>query len=164
MRIFTKPKPALAPAIGFLALLLSACGPRVIISTGTTLGLKATPGDGSSRPPQVTLGYKRAELALIPTAGKKSSGEEDAYSTLAAFRFETTWFDRTDLHSFIGSGMAAREVQQPAPQNGEQPPTLEHAPAAAAPSGSAFWRAFYDQGSAATSAPLGTQPKPKPAK
>jgi hypothetical protein len=154
MSIVTMPKPALAPAIGLLALLLSACGPRVIVSTGTTLGLKATPGDGSSRPPQVTLGYKRAELALVPTAGEKSSENQDAYSTLAAFRFETTWFDRTDLHSFIGSGMAAREVQQTASRNGEQPPTLERAPAAAAPSGSSFWRAFGERTSSSASKPI----------
>jgi len=51
------------------ACLIAGCGPRVLIATGTTLGLKATPGDGQSRPPQVTLGYKRAEAALIPTSG-----------------------------------------------------------------------------------------------
>lgn len=98
-------------ALVMAILSLSACGPRVIISTGTTLGLKATPGDGYTRPPQVTFGYKRAESALLSTAGLNATDTSDAFSTLAAFHFKTFWFGDTELHSFIGTGIAARDVQ-----------------------------------------------------
>lgn len=96
-----------------LAVLAAGCtGLRVIITTGTTIGLKATPGDGQTRSPQVTLGYKRAELALVPTAGTHASATEDAFSTLAAFYFNTKWFGRTELSSFLATGAAARDIQQ----------------------------------------------------
>jgi hypothetical protein len=99
----------MAPAAALLVLV--GCGPRVLIATGTTLGLKATPGDGQSRPPQVTLGYKRAEAALVPTDGSTAKKGEDAYSVLAVFDFRSQWFGKTELASFIGSGNAARDVQ-----------------------------------------------------
>jgi hypothetical protein len=93
-------------------LLAAACQPHVIISTGTTLGLKATPGDGESRPPQVTLGYKRAEVALVPTNGDAAHEKgTDAFSTLAAFDFRTRWFGQTELSSFIATGLTARDIQ-----------------------------------------------------
>jgi len=94
-----------------LAVLMIGCGPRVIVTTGTTLGLAATPGDGQSRPPQVTLGYKRAELALVPTGGDQATSTADASSALAAFYFSTRWFGATELSSFIGTGHAARDIQ-----------------------------------------------------
>jgi hypothetical protein len=101
------------PLVLLLALVLAGCGTsRVIIATGTTIGLKATPGDGSTRPPQVTFGYKRAEAGIVPTRGEAvKSGEADAFSTLAAFHFETQFFGRTELDSFIGTGAAAVNIQ-----------------------------------------------------
>lgn len=111
------------------ASLASGCDPRrrVVVATGTTLGLKATPGDGQSRPPQVTLGYKRAELALVPTRGQAATSGApeclnpgagaapakctDAFSTLTAFDFRTRWFGATQLSSFVSTGFAAREIQ-----------------------------------------------------
>jgi hypothetical protein len=90
---------------------LLGCGPKVIVATGTTLGLKATPGDGQTRPPQVTLGYKRAEVAIVPTDGKDANGTEDAYSAMAAFDFSSKWFGKTELSSFIATGNAARDIQ-----------------------------------------------------
>ena len=97
-----------------LVALTAGCGPRVTVTTGTTIGLKATPGDGYTRPPQVTFGYKRAELALVPTVGTHATATEDAFSTLAAFYFSTEWFGQTELSSFIGTGHAARRIQQQA--------------------------------------------------
>jgi hypothetical protein len=92
---------------------LTGCGTsRVIIATGTTIGLKATPGDGTSRPPQVTFGYKRAESAIVPTKGGVANDTTDAFSTLAAIHFETEFFGRTELDSFIGTGAAAIAIQQ----------------------------------------------------
>ena len=100
----------LAIAVLFL---LTGCGTsRVIIATGTTIGLKATPGDGSSRPPQVTFGYKRAEASIVPTKGEAVSGDTDAFSTLAAFHFQTQFFGKTELDSFISTGNAAIDIQQ----------------------------------------------------
>lgn len=99
----------------FVCLLVVAtggCGPRVLVVTGTTIGLKATPGDAQTRPPQVTLAYKRAETALVPTAGSKATGKTDAYSTLASFFFETEWFGATELRSFIATGNAARPLTE----------------------------------------------------
>lgn len=118
----------------------SGCAPRVNIATGTTIGLKASPGDAATRPPQITLGYKRAEAAFVPTEGKKvtaSSTEDatkasgvqagqssggaatDAYSTLAAFYFETAWFGDTQIASFIATGFAARDIQAPSSSFGD---------------------------------------------
>lgn len=120
----------LAPTLvlGFYALTLAACGPRVLISTGTTIGLKATPGDGYTRPPQATLGYKRAETALVPTSGGKATSTTDAFSTLAAIYFKTKWFGKTELRSFVGTGTAARDVQRVAEDTGK--PALSGIPKA----------------------------------
>jgi len=93
-----------------LLLMAAGCGTRVSIITGTTIGLKATPGDGSTRPPQVTLGYKRAEAAIVPTKGEKATAATDAYSTLAAFHLQTEWFGDTEITSFIGTGTAAKTI------------------------------------------------------
>lgn len=104
-----------------------------MINTGTSIGLKATPGDMQTRPPQVTLAYKRAELALVPTQGNvavdcktetngcpkccpagedsKVPQDKDAFSTLATFYFRTQWFGDTELDSFIATGHAARAIQ-----------------------------------------------------
>ena len=102
-------------ALAVLSLALAGCTgstSRVIISTGTTIGLKASPGDGTTRPPQVTFGYKRAEGAIIPTKGDAAEMPHDAFSTLGAFHFETEFFGRTALDSFIGTGKAALAIQQ----------------------------------------------------
>lgn len=96
------------------------CGPHVLISTGTTLGLKASPGDPQGgRPPQITLGYKRAEAAIVPTgkaAARNACANQtnaDAYSTLASFFFRTEWFGETKLTSFIATGFAAGALGRP---------------------------------------------------
>lgn len=96
-------------AAGLVA--LSGCGPRVLIVTGTTIGLKATPGDASTRPPQVTLAYKRAETALVPTKGDNATKDSDAFSTLASFFFTSKWFGDTEIASFIATGEAAKLIQ-----------------------------------------------------
>jgi hypothetical protein len=98
-----------------LSLLLPACAPRVIVATGTTLGIRATPGDGQTRPPQVVLGYKRAEAALIPVegGGAQTNGDEmktDAASIVASFYLKSEWTAGTEIRSFIGSGFAARSI------------------------------------------------------
>lgn len=108
-------KITLLPISTLLACCLVACGPRILIATGTTIGMKATPGDTQTKPPQVTFGYKRAEMAVVPTGNKSatssSATDTDAFSTLATIDFETSWFGSTSLHSAISSGIAARDIQ-----------------------------------------------------
>ena len=94
---------------------ISGCANKVLIATGTTIGLSASPGDGSTRPPKVTLAYKRAETALIPTGSKRAvsdpqdpSKNSDAFSTMAVFYFSTKWFGETRIESFISTGHASR--------------------------------------------------------
>jgi hypothetical protein len=96
------------------ALPVAACGPRLNVITGTTVGLKASPGDGSTTPPQVTLAYKRAEGALVPTAGNSSTKDtSDTYSALTAYFLKTSWFGATTLESVISTGHAARNLAKP---------------------------------------------------
>ena len=134
-------KSGLLMVLGLLLFFaLSACGPRVVISTGTTIGLKATPGDGNTRPPQVTFGYKRAETALVPTAGRTATAKADAFSTLAAIYFSTRWFGKTEIRSFIGTGFAAREVQGYREDNGTR--GLSGAQSGKEGKGSDFWNEF----------------------
>ena len=75
-------------------------GYSVIASTATTIGvsLAAQPATGA---PDATLGYKRAELAFVPTnrnggadAGKNNTGAKDSANVLMELRY-TGIFDRT---------------------------------------------------------------------
>jgi hypothetical protein len=96
------------------------CAPRVVVATGTTLGIKATPGDGQTRPPQLVVGYKRAEATLIPVEGdgaKKKKGsekpsdiEKDAPSVVSSFYLKSRWTSDTEVRSFIGTGFAAQNI------------------------------------------------------
>ncbi len=98
------------------------CGtPRLLVATGTTIGLKATPGDGQASPPQVTLAYKRSEVAVVPTpenpeervaTRRNDTSSDEAFSILSVFGLRTIWFGKTSVRSFIATGHAAREVQK----------------------------------------------------
>jgi len=128
-----RPTNLIVALTGLLTVIVcaSGCEKRVTITTGTTVGLSATPGDFSTTPPQVVLAYKRAELALVPTgstAASKCGGAQgqnagsgqadprigvectDAYSTLAVFNLKTAWFGDTELDSFIATGHASRAL------------------------------------------------------
>lgn len=103
-------------ALAVLAFAGCASNPHVIIATGTTLGIKATPGDGQTRPPQLVVGYKRAEVAVIPvdaTGAQRDDArvvQKEAASTVASFYMKNTWTSETVIRSFIGTGFAARSV------------------------------------------------------
>jgi hypothetical protein len=103
-------------ALPVLAFAGCASNPHVIIATGTTLGIKATPGDGQTRPPQLVVGYKRAEVAVIPvdaTGAQRDDArvvQKEAASTVASFYMKNTWTSETVIRSFIGTGFAARSV------------------------------------------------------
>ncbi len=100
-----------------IAVVSTGCGPRVTIVTGTTIGLHASPGDGQTQPPEVTLAYKRSEVATMPTGQRgalkgtaEGSKDTEAFSTLGGLRFCTKWWGETQLDSFISTGHAAREL------------------------------------------------------
>ena len=103
-----------AVIIGAGVLGSGGCARRMTVSTATTIGLNATPGDGKSQAPQITLAYKRAEMALVPTGGKAATREpdSDSYSALAIVDFRTRWFGGTSIDQFVATGHAAREIQE----------------------------------------------------
>ena len=114
-------RPAALVILPIFALALGCGTPRILVATGTTIGLKASPGDGQARPPQVTVAYKRAEVAVIPTPANPEDrvatrengvSKGEAFSILSFFSLNTIWFGRTNLRSFIATGHAAREVQK----------------------------------------------------
>jgi hypothetical protein len=100
-----------------VVLAVAACSPHVIVATGTTIGIKATPGDGQTRPPQLVVGYKRAEAALVPVdgtgsqrAGAGNAVTNEAASVVSSFYLKNQWTSETQIRSFIGTGFAAREI------------------------------------------------------
>jgi hypothetical protein len=101
-------------ALATTALGSGCSGRRMLVVTGTSIGLHVTPGDGETSPPQATLGYKRSEVAIVPTGSKDAlndadaSKRTDAFSALAAFRFYSRWVERTTVESVIATGHAAR--------------------------------------------------------
>jgi hypothetical protein len=119
--------------IALLALGGCSSSPHVIIATGTTVGIKATPGDGQTQPPQLVLGYKRAETAIIPVDGtgaeRATSGvvQKDAASTLASFYMKNQWTSDTQIRSFIGTGFAARSLVEKRAFQDELRPAVEEA-------------------------------------
>lgn len=102
---------AALPLLGFVGCNI---GPRMIVVTGTTIGLHASPGDMQSRPPSVTFAYKRSELAIVPTAGspatEKGTNSTDAYSAFCAFYADMHWFGTSTVSQAIATGHAAREI------------------------------------------------------
>ena len=124
-----------------LVVLQGCTEPRVLLLTGTTVGLDASPGDGQTRPPSIVFGYKRSEVAFVPTDGQlsKKGGQEkqgaspnpagagnqatapdgktvpegstDAYSTLAILNLVLNWFSSARIEQFIATGHAARDIE-----------------------------------------------------
>lgn len=96
----------------------AGCAQRMTVATGTTIGLHATPGDGQSQTPQITLAYKRSEVAIIPTGERaarnmeENEADTDAYSALAVIDFQTRWWGDTSVDQFIATGHAARDIQE----------------------------------------------------
>jgi hypothetical protein len=112
--------PRIGVVIVAAGLSCAGCGPRLNLVTGTTVGLKASPGNGTALP-QVTLAYKRSESAVIPTRGASAVASapgsnnqaSDAYSALTAYFLQTSWFGKTTLESFISTGPAAQNLAKP---------------------------------------------------
>ena len=106
---------------------LSGCNNYLVFTTSTKFGIDASQ-DGN-QPPKVVLGYKRAELAIIPSDHKAATEIEDTYAVLSDFCVMANpslydWMDTiktTDrntrdikdslqIRSIFATGMAAREA------------------------------------------------------
>lgn len=113
---------ALIPLVG-----LSGCNNYLVFTTSTKFGIDASQ-DGN-QPPKVVLGYKRAELAIIPADHKAATEAEDTYAVLSNFcvMANPSLYDWTDtiktrdttsqdvkdslqIRSIFATGMAAREA------------------------------------------------------
>jgi len=117
-----------------IPLFMTACclkNPSVYFSTGTTVGLEATP-PANETPPSITFGYKRAEIAMVPvtkldekpagppsdrgcsesppSAYSGSSIARDAYSVLAVFHLAVNWFGPAKIEQHFATGCAATHL------------------------------------------------------
>lgn len=62
---------------------LFGCNNYLVFTTSTKFGIDASQ-DGN-QPPKVVLGYKRAEVAIIPAEHKAATETEDTYAVLGDF-------------------------------------------------------------------------------
>lgn len=106
----------------------SAFGDKVHVITGTMVGIEFTPPASSENPgAAVTIGYDRAEMALIPTCDRqktdgstcKADKTHDAYSVLALFRLNSSWFGTSKIQQVVATGEAARQILEQAAQTKE---------------------------------------------
>ncbi len=101
---------------GSLLLLLaivSGCRNQLAFGTATKFGLDIS--QKADQTVDVTMGYRRAEMASIPVPGGEDASEtNDAYSVLARFNvtYGDPWKsgenDGLHLRQFFATGMAAR--------------------------------------------------------
>lgn len=108
---------------------LSGCNNYLVFTTATKFGIDASQ-DGN-QPPKVVLGYKRAELAIIPASHKAATETEDTYAVLSDFcvMANPSLYDWTDtikpqdrkaqdtkdslqIRSIFATGMAARQAAE----------------------------------------------------
>lgn len=108
---------------------LSGCNNYLVFTTATKFGIDASQ-DGN-QPPKMVLGYKRAELAIIPSDHKAATQTEDTYAVLSDFcvMANPSLYDWTDtiktrdrksqdikdslqIRSIFATGMAAREAAE----------------------------------------------------
>jgi hypothetical protein len=67
----------------------------------------------------VTLAYKRAEVAIVPTGKAVARKDEsDAFSALTVFSFFSQWWGDTRVTSFITTGFAAQNAAKAHQENG----------------------------------------------
>jgi hypothetical protein len=99
-------------------LLVSGCQSYLAFGTATKFGLDIS--QRADQQPEITMGYRRAEMASIPTAetaakSEDASATKDAYSVLARFAVSYDSPFATDskglrLRQFFATGMAARKA------------------------------------------------------
>lgn len=126
----------LVPAVIALAFFSSACQDYLVFTTSTKFGLEAT--QEAEQPPKMMLGYKRAEMVIIParklnasvTKSPTDSGKpqqvitnEDTYSVLGDFcvtanpslfdffktlKADSTAPDSLQIRAVFATGLAAQ--------------------------------------------------------
>lgn len=108
---------------------LSGCNNYLVFTTATKFGIDASQ-DGN-QPPKVVVGYKRAELAIIPADHKAATESEDTYAVLSDFCVMANpslydWMDTIktrdrnpqdikdslQIRSIFATGMAARKAAE----------------------------------------------------
>lgn len=108
---------------------LSGCNNYLVFTTATKFGIDASQ-DGN-QPPKVVVGYKRAELAIIPADHKAATESEDTYAVLSDFCVMDNpslydWMDTIktrdrnpqdikdslQIRSIFATGMAARKAAE----------------------------------------------------
>lgn len=103
----------------------SAFGDKVYVITGTMVGIEFSPPASSANPgAAVTIGYDRAEMALVPTCDRqktdgstcKADKTHDAYSVLALFRLNSSWFGTSKIQQVVATGEAAKQILEQAAQ------------------------------------------------
>lgn len=109
--------------------ILTGCNNYLVFSTATKFGIDAS--QEGNQPPKVVLGYKRAEVAIIPAKHKAATETEDIYAVLGNFcvmanpslydwvdtvfksnskRSANDVKDSLQIRSVFATGMAAREA------------------------------------------------------
>lgn len=105
--------------------LLSGCNNYLVFTTATKFGIDISQEAG--QPPTMVLGYKRAEVAIIPAKHKLANATEDAYAVLSNFCVMANpsisdWInsasntagvkDSLQIRSIFATGLAAREAAE----------------------------------------------------
>ncbi|MCS6305666.1 MAG: hypothetical protein H8K07_18680 [Nitrospira sp.] len=106
---------------------LFGCNNYLVFTTSTKFGIDAS--QNGNQPPHVVLGYKRAEVAIIPAEHKAATETEDTYAVLGdfcvmanpslydwidtVFKAPKKWpsndvKDSLQIRSIFATGMAAR--------------------------------------------------------
>lgn len=117
----------LSAFVSLIGLSIFGCNNYLVFTTSTKFGIDISQDAG--QPPKMVLGYKRAEIAIIPSDRKPATSNDDAYAVLSDFCVMTNpslydWSDTvatrksnpTDvkdslqIRSFFATGMAARQA------------------------------------------------------
>jgi hypothetical protein len=110
---------------------LWGCENYLVFTTSTKFGIDVS--QQGNQPPKMLVGYKRAELAVIPAVKENASNTNDTYSVLgnfcahydpslyawwSAMKGESNIPDSLQIRSLFLTGMAARDAAiDPAIQN-----------------------------------------------
>ena len=116
-------KPATIMALLALCFLTVGCQDYLVFSTATKFGLDISQDAG--QPPKMLVGYKRAEVAIIPAEKENATGipatagqlSQDTYSVFAEVCIKApgllTINDPLKIRSTFATGVAARTTQKP---------------------------------------------------
>ena len=100
----------------------------LVFGTATTLGVSVGATAASGGTPELTVGFKRAEIAIVPTTvpakdlsnpdkqkirglGEGTTNPEDALSTFGSFESDTTT-NSVGIGTFFATGVAAQRLAE----------------------------------------------------